>query len=89
MHSRMNDTQINLNLTLAMTCFVVGFGLILAACFQFAPDPVADLGLAVVAVGIVRMIARWFCDLEQRERNAFELGMDAQMQAELRRYDET
>lgn len=87
MHSRMNDTQINLNLAVATLCFVFGFGLILAACFEWVSDPFADLGLAAVAVGVARTIAGWFCQMESREQNAFELGQDAQLHAELRRYD--
>lgn len=43
----------------------------------FVPVGLGTLGLLVAGAGGVLTIRTYFCDVARRERNAFELGLDA------------
>lgn len=62
---------------LAWSCWGLAFTLVTLDLFMASRDDVGHLGMVFGAAGGTLHIRGWFCRLERRERNAYELGRDS------------
>lgn len=79
----MIDRKISATQTFAYAHWALGLSLIVTS--FYGPIQLAALGLLAAGVGGVAQIRGMICGLEERERNAFDLGRDYESSQGVRR----
>ena len=75
--STWGEWQINAAMAVKWLFWGLGMGLIGLTCLGGLGQPYAALGIALVAFGCTTQIGSWMRQLDDDQRNAFELGRDS------------